>query len=124
MCILTASKYHVFLGNSPLQVASFHMSLEATVAAIGGDFNLSLYHHFSVKFSKNPMRMLYSTIPLGFLYLCLLYYFTKLSGRSEKIIHETLTLPSVSMDGNRRIMKKNITGKEAMAETEQKKTLG
>jgi hypothetical protein len=47
-----------------------------------------------------------------------------LSGRSEKIIHETLTLPSVSMDGNRRIMKKNITGKEAMPETEQRKTLG
>jgi hypothetical protein len=28
------------------------------------------------------------------------------------------------MDANSRIMKKNITGKEAMAETEQKKTLG
>jgi hypothetical protein len=47
-----------------------------------------------------------------------------LSGRSEKIIHVTLTLPLMSMDANSRIMKKNITGKEAMAETEQKKTLG
>jgi hypothetical protein len=43
---------------------------------------------------------------------------------SEIIIHVKLTLSSEQIDGSSRIMRNNITGKEVMADTKQRKKPG
>ena len=46
-----------------------------------------------------------------------------MSGIYEIIVHVTLTLPSVSMDGSSRVTRNNISGKAVTTETKQRKTL-
>jgi hypothetical protein len=47
--------------------------------------------------------------------------FTNLLGISEIIIHFEITSPSVSIGDNSRMMRKHITGKEAIDETNQRR---
>lgn len=51
----------------------------------------------------------------------MVHHFTKLSGSSEIIILGKLTLPSVIRNDNSRVVRNDISGKESMAETKQRR---
>lgn len=104
------------------QVFSSHMILVGTKPASGRQCILILSSMEQFKVLQNPNEIQCPTDHLDFYTLQAVYHFVKSFGSSEIIVHFKLTLPSLRIDDSSRVMR-ILTGKEAIAESNQQKTL-
>lgn len=103
------------------QGSGSHMILVGPKPASGRQCILILSSMEEFRVLQNPNEIQCPTDHLDFYTLQAVYHCVKSFGSSEIIIHFKLTLPSVRIDDSSRVMRL-LTGKEAIAESNQQKT--
>lgn len=114
-----SGKYNILLIHLHFQVYSCHVSLVSIILANGGEKKLLSYHHSPDNCSKTLSKWCHLSRPIEVYCSQVVCNFISVLDRSEMIIYLKLTISSVTIDYNCRIMRKYITLNEALAEANQ-----